>query len=236
MRRLEYSALEKVAVVRPVDRLDWLANAAAGKVVLDLGAYDETAVEHKRGTDLWLHARLARTAKRVIGVDNSERLPDAGLTTSANSKILRGDVYHLEQIEEAALADVIMACELIEHLPNAVDFLARIKQIPWFVGKSLIVTTPNAAAFHNAILGATQRESTHHDHLQIYSYKTLHTLFERAGYSRFELIPYHALFAEMRLTSQGMLKQAVTLFQHVVSFAERQLPMLAGGWIVRAEL
>jgi len=219
-----------------VDRLAWLEREAAGKVVLDLGAYDETAVEKKRGTEMWLHARLARTAKLVIGVDNSARLPEEGLTTSANSKILRGDVYHLDQLEEVSAADVIMACELIEHLPNAFDFLVSLKRNPAFAGKALIVTTPNASSFHNAILGVVHRESTHHDHLQIYSFKTLHTLFERAGYARFELIPYHALFAEMRLTAKGVMKQAVSLFQHVVRIAEHQLPMLAGGWIVRAEL
>ena len=62
---LSYQTLERLSVRRPVDRLSWLAQSCAGKVVLDIGCYDETALA-KQDTDHWLHGRLAKTAKRVI--------------------------------------------------------------------------------------------------------------------------------------------------------------------------
>jgi hypothetical protein len=236
MQALEYTALERLRVAVTVDRLTWLEAAAKDRIVLDLGAYDETAVELKRGTDSWLHARLGRSAREVIGVDNSEKLPAGGLVTGPNSKILRGDVYRLSELAEASRADVIMACELIEHLPDAGRFLRSVKESPGFAGKTLIVTTPNAVAAHNAVMGVFGRESQHHDHLQIFSFKTLHTLFRRAGFEEFELIPYRASFTEMLLRSRGVTRPVTWLFERGVNFVESRFPLLSAGWIVKAKI
>lgn len=236
MQPLQYTALERLHVPRAVDRLDWLEDAARGRVVLDLGAYDETAVELKRGTDAWLHARLARVAKQVIGVDNSSKLPEGGLQTSPNSRIWKGDVYQLDGVAGADTVDTIMACELIEHLPNAGEFLRRIKTTPMFAGKTLIITTPNAVATHNAVMGIFGRESMHHDHLQIFSYKTLCTLFHRSGFENFELIPYRTAFPEMLQKSRGVTKYATWLFERAANLVEGRFPLLSLGWIVRTTI
>ena len=71
MQKLSYTALEPISVPRPLDRLQCIEARAHGKLVFDLGALDETALESKRGNGKWLHARLCAVAGQVVGIDNS---------------------------------------------------------------------------------------------------------------------------------------------------------------------
>lgn len=234
--KLEYTALERLPCPRPVDKLSWIADLCRDKYVLDLGAYDETAVALKQGTPYWLHERLSRVAKEVLGVDNSDLLPDDGLSISENSMIVRGDILHLESVSLGPRTDVVVAGELIEHLPDALEFLCQLREDPRLKGATALLTTPNASAFYNVVLGMAKRESTHHDHLAIFSFKTLNTLCSRAGFDDWELIPYHARFPELFMSSSGLTRLWVKSFQRLVNAVERMFPMLAGGWIVRARL
>jgi hypothetical protein len=231
---LQYTPLEKVTSPRPVDKLAWIAERCRGQFVLDLGAYDETAMTTKKGTPWWLHGRLAEVARRVVGVDNSKNVPDDGLVTSERSVIVRGDVYDLGSLNLESRPDVVVAGELIEHLPDAVGFLRSVLTEPSLAGATLILTTPNAASAYNAILGVVGRESTHQDHLAIHSYKTLSTVCSRAGLREWQLIPYLTRFPEMMLSSNGALRLGVAGFQRVVNVIERWCPLLSGGWIVVA--
>lgn len=115
---LKYETLEKIPVRRPVDRLDFIADHCAGKVVLDIGCFDETALI-KRETRHWLHGRLAGKAKLVVGVDNSSKIPPEDLRTAANAAIYRGDGVHVdESLTGRNDYDVIVAGEFIEHIEN----------------------------------------------------------------------------------------------------------------------
>src|SRR5688500_1485267 len=197
---LRYEPLERLGVPRPVDRIEFVAAACRARAVLDLGAMDETAYNSKRGRGTWLHEASAATAHRVIGVDDSDLVPESGLVTSANSEIRRGDVTAIDDWLEvnAFIPEVVVAGELIEHVPNPLQFLRSLRSSERLRGCTLIVTTPNATAVHNVAIGFLSRESTHHDHLCILSYKTLNTLFHRAGFSKWEIVPYHSTFTDMR--------------------------------------
>lgn len=223
--------LARISCPRPVDKLTWLPAACTGKRVLDLGAFDETAHE-KRETGGWMHRRLAATAKEVLGVDAADALPEAGLETSPTSRIVRGDVYRLADLELAWDPDVIVAGELIEHLPDAVGFLAGIRDDPRLSRAPVIVTTPNACAAHNVLLGLTGRESTHPDHVAIHSYKTLSTVAARAGASAWTLQPYYVRFSEMVARERGVRRAATSAFQVLVNGVERAFPLLSAGWIL----
>ncbi len=91
---LTYKTMEKIPVRPPVDRLGFIADSCVGKVVLDIGCFDETAL-FKRETQYWLHGRLAAKAKLVVGVDNSSKISPEGLRTAANATIYRGDGVHV---------------------------------------------------------------------------------------------------------------------------------------------
>lgn len=236
--QLRYTPLELLAVARPVDRIGFIAAVCAGRRVLDLGAMDETAWSAKRGRGTWLHEEIGRNALRVDGIDNSAMVPIDGLATAANSTIRRGDITDPRALVAALVTspDVIVAGELIEHLENPLEFLRRFTAIEGLSGKTLILSTPNATALHNILIGLVRRESTHHDHLCILSYKTIATLCTRAGFSGWEIIPYFSRFTEMQERHSGLLRLAVSAAQRVVNCLEWMFPLLSFGYVVRIRL
>ena len=245
MQTLGYTPLEPVRVRRPVDRIEYIASQCADRHVLDLGCYDETALV-KRDTETWLHGRIARVAASVIGVDSSDGVPKEGVVTGPRSRIVRGDVLALGGATVGGAAgggdlaslgvlgappiDVVVAGELIEHLPDALSFLRAVKA-RW-PGRRLILSTPNATSFTNVVLGAARRESNHRDHLQIYSFKTLHTLCLRAGCESWTVVPYHVRFTEMALRLAGARRAMVGAAEGAVHLWERCFPLHAGGLIL----
>jgi len=233
-----YTPLERLRVARPVDRIEFIARACAECRVLDLGAMDETAWAAKRGRGTWLHEKIGGTALGVDGIDNSAQVPTEGLRTGPNSTIRRGDIADPVSVVAALerTPDVVVIGELIEHLENPLQFLRRLAGIERLSGKTLILSTPNATALHNVLIGLAQRESTHRDHLCIFSYKTLATLCTRAGFFEWEIIPYYSRFTEMLQRHSGPVRLAVRATQGVVNLFEWLFPLLSFGYIVRVRM
>lgn len=235
---LRYEPLERLRVARPVDRIRFVADACRDRAVLDLGAMDETAYGVKRGAGTWLHEEIAATAARVVGVDSSAEVPESGLRTAPNAEIVRGDIGDLGPLL-ARLdfePDVVVAGELIEHLPNPLHFLQSLVALPRLRGRTLILTTPNATAAHNVAVGALSRESTHRDHLCILSFKTLHTLCRRAGLAEWEVRPYRASFPEMRARHAGLARLAIAAGEKAINAVEWVFPLLSFGYVVTARI
>jgi hypothetical protein len=236
--QLRYTPLERVRVAHPVDRIKFIAGACAGRRVLDLGAMDETAWAAKRGRGTWLHEEISRKALRVDGVDNSAQIPTEGLRTGPNATIRRGDITDPRRLvdELGESPDVVVAGEVIEHLENPLEFLTRFAGTERLAGKMFILSTPNATALHNFLIGLVRRESTHHDHLCVLSYKTLATLCARAGFSKWEIIPYYARFTEMQDRHSGLARLGVRVAERIVNALEWMFPLLSFGYIVRISL
>ena len=216
--------------MHPVNRVGYITNVCINKNILDLGCFDETALV-KEGSGSYLFHQISKVSALHIGVDNSKLLAPEGITFSENIKILRGDIYELNTLGVTNITfDVIIAGELIEHLPNTLDFFTSLKKD--FAGKRLICSTPNATSFSNMVLSLFKRESAHIDHLQIYSLKTLNTLCRQAKFKSWTIIPYHVKFTEMLLRSAGSKKQMVYLCEKIINGIEYVFPMTAGGYII----
>lgn len=228
---IRYIATEKLKVPRPVDRIEYLSRIARNKKIIDLGAYDETAFDKKNKKD-WLHGRIAKSAAYTLGIDSSEKLPPEGVITSTKSKIVKGSIFELGDIIGGDEFDIIIAGELIEHLPNTLDFFCSLTANPTMRGKKFVLSTPNAVCLSNIILGIFNRENNDVNHLQVYSYKTLHTLFLRAGFQNWSFIPYYEKFPEMILRTRGIKKLVTITFQKTINTGEFLFPLLSGGWIV----
>ena len=71
----------------------------------------------------------------------------------------------------------------------------------------------------------------HRDHLQIYSYKTLRTLFARSDIQLTALIPSYARFHEMISDTTGVKAVGLRGFQGMVNTLEFMTPILSAGWI-----
>ncbi|MEX6688802.1 methyltransferase domain-containing protein [Danxiaibacter flavus] len=230
MADLHYTPTEKLTVKRPVDRIKYLRDACINKKVLDLGCYDETALV-KEDTGNYLFGEISKVSALHVGVDNSKLLINGGITYSDTVRIMYGDIYNLDKLDLHHIDfDVIIAGELIEHLPNTLVFFENLKK--QFAGKRLICSTPNATSLHNMILSLIKRESAHIDHVQVYSYKTLNTLCKLAGFSSWQIIPYHVKFSEMILNAKGGKKQVVKICERIVNGFERIFPMTGGGYII----
>jgi len=236
--QLRYTPLERLDVVRPVDRIGFIARACTGSHVLDLGAMDETAWQAKRGRGTWLHEEIGRHALSVDGIDNSALVSTERVRTGSNSTIRQGDCTDPEGLLASTdqIPDVIVAGELIEHVENPLQFLKRFVATRPLAGKTLILSTPNATALHNVLIGLARRESTHPDHLCILSYKTLATLCVRSGCAEWEIIPYFARFTEMQERYTGIARLAVRVAERAVNVFEWLFPLLSFGYIVRIRL
>jgi SAM-dependent methyltransferase len=236
--KLSYSPLEYVPIGRPVDRIRYICAACANKVVLDLGALDETAFAAKQARGAWLHEEIAKSAVRVVGVDWSDALPEDGLTTAKNSQIRKGNILDLDSLlsQIDVSPDIVVAGELIEHLENPLEFLKMFRRVRRLAGKSLLLSTPNATALHNCLIALAKRESTHHDHLFVLSFKTLSTLLARAGYESWRITPYHADFAEMKHRNNGLSKRLVVAGETAIKLLETIFPLLSFGLIAETTI
>jgi len=226
--------MERLHVAMPVDRLAWIADACANKAVLDIGCYDETALV-KRGTSHWLHGRILARARRVLGLDLSDAIPEEGIKSGSNGVIVRRDAAKLD-VDGLDISDieVVVAGEFIEHLECPLHFLDAIRNR--FSGRELIISTPNGACFANTLMGLIGREVQHPDHLQNFTYKTLNTMCLRAGFSSWDIIPYRFYATEMILASRGTKKAFVILVQASIRLVEKLFPLLSFGYIVRVKI
>lgn len=125
-----------------------------------------------------------------------------------------------------------MAGEIIEHVSDPLQFLRGLAAIERLRARSLVITTPNATAIHNVVIGFFARESKHHDHLCILSFKTLNSLCRRAGLSQWRIVPYRSAFVEMRARNRGVRGAVVSAGEAVVNGLEWLFPLLSFGYIV----
>lgn len=229
-----YTTLERLTVASPVDRLDYVSALCRDKVVLDIGCLDETALV-KRDTQHWLHGRITQLARQVVGVDSSERIPPEGLATAAHARIHKGDATALDpELLRSAPFDLVVAGEFIEHIADPVHFLVQLRRA--LPGRELVLTTPNGPSAANALMGCIGREAQHPDHLAAFTFKILHTLCRRAGFTQWDIRPYRFFATEMILNSTGARRAAAVTAQGGIRVIERLFPLLSFGWIVRARL
>lgn len=231
---LMYTPLEYISLHRPVDRIGYISAACTNKKVLDLGALDETAFAQKTENGTWLHEEITKVADKVVGLDSSTIIPADGLITARNGTIMKGNIFSIEEFlaETGFEPDIVVAGELVEHLENPLNFLQSLRNVSRLKGRTLLLSTPNATAIHNCLIALANRESTHADHLCILSFKTLNTLLSRAGYESWEIIPYHAEFAEMKQRNAGFQKKLIMGGQIAINFLEGIFPLISFGLLV----
>ncbi|OAQ41822.1 hypothetical protein A5893_01515 [Pedobacter psychrophilus] len=235
MQTLNYTPTERIIVNKTVDRLNYILSKCLNKVVLDLGCFDETATI-KENSGNYLFEEISKVSSVHIGIDNSSLLPEEGIKFGEKAEILFGSVYDLDKIPALANYnfDVIVAGELIEHLPDTLRFLNDMKRL--YSGKKLICSTPNTTSLSNILLSVFNRESCHIDHLQVYSFKTLTTLCRLAGFKNWAIFPYHVRYTEMIMAAKQPQKTIVKASESIINGLENIFPMMAGGYILEIEL
>lgn len=122
-----------------------------------------------------------RRATSLVGVDISEKGIEL-LRHQVPGEYVVGNVERLDDLHFGGGVDLVIASELIEHLPNPGLFLTGLRRLMDRTGADALITTPNAYSWSGfAKLALRRREPTHPDHLLLYSPYTLVSSLEAAG-------------------------------------------------------
>ncbi len=124
-------------------RLPVIRNLVKGRKVLDIGCVNHEAESEKEV--FWLHKFVKEHAENVLGMDYDEK--EVRKLKRLGYNVVHGDAqdYNLKEKFE-----VVLAGELIEHLPNPGKFLECCKK--HLSGSGIIIlTTPNAFSFRNLL-------------------------------------------------------------------------------------
>ena len=162
-----------------VDRTEYLCEKARGKDVLHVGCADYPLTLERMSSSQFLHRRLTSSSRSCLGVDLSAEAIDA-MKSAGMDNVVCADACALSERFEAEF-DVIVAGEVIEHIPNPGIFMEQAAQC-LRPGGSLVVTVPNAFNILRLWGLLRGREIVHRDHCYYFSSKTLARLGELSGF------------------------------------------------------
>ena len=158
-----------------LDRYDSIIALTKGKCVLDLGCVDHDLI--RRDRSLWLHDVIRATAKKCVGVDYVQDVVE--ILKKEGYDIRAGNVETINLNEKF---DLVMAGELIEHLPNPGRLLETARRHLNETGL-LVLTTPNATGlyyFLNNLCFRHDRDNP--DHCLMFTVCTMQKLLEKCGF------------------------------------------------------
>ncbi len=168
--------------VKPVQRVEFIKKACAGKKVLHLGCTNYPYTEDSIKQNMLLHSELEKICGELYGFDYDRKGIDI-LEEKGFKNLYRADLENLDDVDLDEKFDVIIAGEMIEHLSNPGLFLRGIQR---FMSREtdLIITTINAyCGFRFAVYALRSKggwnEPVHPDHIAYYSYKTLSLVINR---------------------------------------------------------
>lgn len=165
--------------ITTTDRIAFIEKYVRSKRVLHVGCADAPFTKQRLRDGTLLHLRLQASAGHLAGVDLSAE--SIGLMREAGI-----DNLHVANCEEPLAAavpgryDVVIAGETLEHVLNAGDFLASLRDVCSPSGVVLI-TTPNHASIKKNLRLLTRTELVHPEHVAYYSISTLTRLFDLVG-------------------------------------------------------
>lgn len=216
-----------------VDRIEFLAELVAGRSVVHVGFADRGYREMQDQAGTWLHAHLARQARRLVGIDLDEEGVAAARAAGYEAWAL--DCRDADAIAAAGIepAEVVVAGEVIEHLDEPGRFLESLHALV-APGGELVVTTPNASGLLNTVAALAGREVNHPDHVAMFSWRTLQNLLSRHGWEVTDSATYVPVMKEGARQGSGVMALAA----RGVLAAERAAarlgaPFLSDGLIVR---
>jgi SAM-dependent methyltransferase len=172
-----------------VNRAMWLESLVTSKRVIHLGFLDVERMEDKTASGSWLHERMARRARHLVGIDLDSAGVVAARTAGYEAYACDLEDAHMVASLELAPAELVVAGELIEHLDCPGRFLDALKPLV-APGGRVVLTTPNATSLTNVLVGLSRREWSSPHHVAMYSWRTIATLLERHEWRLQELLFY----------------------------------------------
>lgn len=169
VRSPEYVArmMHEVPDADVVEREKFILSRAKDKSVLHVGASGP------------LHAALLGVVSEIVGID---RHGNEREIIACDLDDVKAELPHITERE------LIVCGEVIEHLGNPLHFLKRLRSA--YRGVPVIVTVPNAFSTIAQRHMMDGTENVNVEHVAWYSWRTLKTLVERAGYAVSEFYWY----------------------------------------------
>lgn len=166
------------------DRVGYILSACQGRRVLHVGCADAPYTTKRFEAGTLLHTAIEAVAAEQYGIDLSEEgivyLQGKGFKNLAVANV---EDLHVNNPLGQNEFDVILAGEIIEHLPNPGLFLNAIKPLLKQPDGRLVLTTINATnAYRLTYLLLRGEEIVHPDHVSYYSRKTLIKLLSLLGF------------------------------------------------------
>jgi 2-polyprenyl-3-methyl-5-hydroxy-6-metoxy-1,4-benzoquinol methylase len=155
-------------------KLKFVMQYARGKSMLDIGCVQHNPANYQ--SKYWLHKALRGVSRDLVGID----LYRDGVT------YLRSAGYNVQVADAQAFDlgrtfEVIVACDLIEHLENFDGFLESCKR-HLAPGGRLLISTPNPWYWRNVLKAALTREVANNpEHTCWLCVRTLRQLVRRHG-------------------------------------------------------
>ena len=172
-------------------RQDLILTRAAGRRVLHLGCVDAGLLHERFARQELMHQKLAAVASELWGVD----IDQEGIQFLAShgfDHLIAGDICEppiLAQLSGHPF-DLILATEVIEHLPNPVQFLQAARRLLTPGHTELIITVPNAFRIETLLWLLRGIEYVHPDHNYWFSYVTATNLLRKSGLDVTEVFAY----------------------------------------------
>lgn len=170
-------------------RTHYLMQKVVGKKIIHLGCTDHiNLIESKIMQGRYLHQLLTYAAEECLGVDIDEEaiayLHQIGITNVISVDITQPNI---EEIKSQKW-DYMILGEILEHVPNPVQFMKQIKANYGEVVEEFIITVPNAFGLIFAHWAHESGiESINSDHKYWFSPYTLMKVLFEAGYETKEI-------------------------------------------------
>ncbi len=172
----------KLERIMSVDREEYIFRQADDKRVLHVGCSDMPFTEKKLKKGSLLHQRI---------IDNSSFIRLAGVDISNEGiSLMRADgIDDLHTIDSDSdllcdyfgdTFDLIIAGEVLEHVPNMGYFIDSLKSV-CDESTLILITVPNYAPIKRIFRLFWLNEEVHPDHVCYFSVSTLTSLFKKCG-------------------------------------------------------
>jgi hypothetical protein len=206
---------------RPVNREEYLVNAARGMSVIHVGFADHPLLDERIRTGSWLHARLAEVARSIVGLDIDPE--DCDWAAARGFDVRSVDASSEKKVAMLNLppAELVIAGEVLEHVDAPGPFLRAMRLLVQEDGR-LMVTTPNALRLLSFLAPLSGKEVIHADHVLLQSPTTLRTLLERSGWQVMNVGYYHLGREQSR--SPGYKRMLLGTLANMVGAAARIAP------------
>ena len=162
------------------DRAEFLEALCPGRRVAHLGCADSPYTRELLGAGMLLHARLVGVAE-VTGFDVDAEALELLRAAFPGQRFVEADVTSEIPAEELGGYELVIAGEVLEHVPDADSFLRGCASL-LRPGGRLCVTVPNACCPKVGLRSLVGRESVHPDHRTYYGPRTLTRTLDGAGY------------------------------------------------------